>query len=334
MKYPWEIDVAVLCIFFARPMQFAKTFEKVKRARPRILLLYQDGPRDNRPDDMENISKCRKIVEDIDWDCEVHTWYQTENYGCDPSTFMAHKWAFSIVDKCIILEDDFVVADSFFLFCKKLLDKYEYDTRINRICGANTLGILENCPYDYFFSSTGVGGIWATWKRVADTWDENYTFLKDEYYIKELEKLYKGKGIKKYLNLAIDHKNTGKAHWETIVSFSQLLNSRLNIIVTRNMVDNIGIDENSTHTIADIRQMPKAMRMLYNIPVFELSEEIKHPPYVVENREFVERYARLLGNGYPWIQFYRKMESVFLKIRYGNGKSVINGIKRRFLKRN
>ena len=44
--------------------------------------------------------------------------------GCDPSTFYSHKWAFSIVDKCIILEDDLVVSQSFFPFCKELLDRY------------------------------------------------------------------------------------------------------------------------------------------------------------------------------------------------------------------
>ena len=59
----WEIDVAVLCIFFARPDQFAKSFERVRKVRPRVLLLWQDGPRDGRPDDIENIAKCRKIAE-------------------------------------------------------------------------------------------------------------------------------------------------------------------------------------------------------------------------------------------------------------------------------
>ena len=36
----WNIDVAVLCIFFARPEQFEKSFEQVKKARPRVLLLW------------------------------------------------------------------------------------------------------------------------------------------------------------------------------------------------------------------------------------------------------------------------------------------------------
>ena len=79
--------------------------------------------------------KCRKIAENIDWECEVHRNYHEKNMGCDPSTFYSHKWAFSIVDKCIVLEDDLVASESFFPFCKELLDKYENDQRIDRICG-------------------------------------------------------------------------------------------------------------------------------------------------------------------------------------------------------
>ena len=68
----WEIDVAVLCIFFARPEQFEKSFEAVRKARPKVLLLWQDGPREGREDDVENIKKCREIAENIDWECEVY----------------------------------------------------------------------------------------------------------------------------------------------------------------------------------------------------------------------------------------------------------------------
>ena len=38
----WKTDVAVLCIFFARPEQFKKSFESVRKARPKILLLISD----------------------------------------------------------------------------------------------------------------------------------------------------------------------------------------------------------------------------------------------------------------------------------------------------
>ena len=116
MKQFWEIDVNVLLIFFVRDKVFQKTFDAVKKARPRRLFLWQDGPRAGRPDDLEGIERCRKIAENIDWDCEVYTKYNEKNIGCDPSIYYAYKWAFSYVDKCIFLEDENVLFSGDFIF--------------------------------------------------------------------------------------------------------------------------------------------------------------------------------------------------------------------------
>ena len=150
MKQPAKTDIAVLLLFFNRADTFRQVFEAVKEARPSKLFLYQDGPRGER--DMAGIEACRAIVSDenIDWECEVHRMYQEKNYGCDPSEYISQKWAFSIVDKCMVLEDDDVPSQSFFPFCKEMLDKYENDERISMISGFNTaetsnwfIGVLD-----------------------------------------------------------------------------------------------------------------------------------------------------------------------------------------------
>ena len=95
-KQAFKIDVAVLLIFFCRDEQLVKVFAEVKKARPARLYLYQDGARKNRQDDIAGIEKCRAVVSDdkIDWNCEVHRFYQEENKGCDPSEYIAQKWMF------------------------------------------------------------------------------------------------------------------------------------------------------------------------------------------------------------------------------------------------
>ena len=90
---PALVDVAVLILFFNRPEPLSKVFEQVRKARPSKLFLYQDGPRNEK--DLKGIQACRTIVEQIDWECEVHRLYQEKNFGCEPSNFMSHKWAFS-----------------------------------------------------------------------------------------------------------------------------------------------------------------------------------------------------------------------------------------------
>ena len=96
MKHPYNIDVAVLILFFNRPQQLGKVFDEVRKARPSRLFLYQDGPRSER--DMTGIMACREIVDNIDWECDVQRLYQERNYGCDPSEYISQKWAFSMAD--------------------------------------------------------------------------------------------------------------------------------------------------------------------------------------------------------------------------------------------
>ena len=108
---PFLVDVPVLILFFNRPQQLSQVFEQVRNARPSKLFLYQDGPRSEH--DLPGIKACREVTDQIDWDCEVHRMYQEKTRL---ATFGIHftKWAFSMVDKCIVLEDDDVPSVSFF----------------------------------------------------------------------------------------------------------------------------------------------------------------------------------------------------------------------------
>ena len=323
----YKIDVPVLLIFFARPDTLEKVFESIREARPSTLLLWQDGPREGRPDDVENIEKCRKIVENIDWECTVYKKYNEKNYGCDPSTFYSHKWAFSLVDKCIVLEDDFYVDKSFFPYCKELLDKYENDNRINHICGFNLLGEAKDCPNDYLFSYTG-SGAWASWKRVADGWDETYSFLHDEYYINNLRKKY-GKRFDMWYNNAVRHEGTGRAFWESILGFDCILNNRYAIIPKKNLVSNIGLTYGSTHSNAEMKLLTKRQRSIFNNPTFEMTFPLKHPEYIVPDFQYMDDLDELMGNGHPVRQFYRKCVYFLKCIRYGKVTNIFASLKRK-----
>ena len=141
MKYKSDIDLAVLLIFFCREQPFQLVFEAVKQARPSRLYLYQDGPRNEK--DALGCQKCREIAQNIDWECEIHKFYQETNLGCDPSEYIAQMWMFETEDMGIVLEDDDVPSQSFFLFCKELLEKYKDDSRIQMICGMNNYDIKK-----------------------------------------------------------------------------------------------------------------------------------------------------------------------------------------------
>ena len=233
--------------------------------------------------------------------------------GCDPSTHLSHKWAFSIVDKCIILEDDLVPTQTFFTFCKEMLDKYENDTRIDRICGTNLLGEY-NIPNDYFFSSTGNSWGWASWKRVADTWETDYSFVEDEYALNCM-RLIQGNcdAHLKWEERCKEDKKKAVPYWEFIVGASSLLNHSLVIYPKVNMIHNIGLDKNSTHAPEDINDLPKEVKQYFTVPTQDLGFPLKHPKYVVEDKNFYMLIKEKYKIGF-WSRVGAKIQKVFKKI--------------------
>ena len=287
-------DVPVLLIFFKRHEPFKKVFECVKQIKPRKLYLYQDGPRDET--DMPGILRCREIAADIDWECDVNQLYQERNYGCDPSEYIAQKWMFDKEDRGIVLEDDDVVSKSFFFFCEDLLEKYKDDQRINMICGMNHLGIYDKPDADYFFTKSGAITGWASWKRVIDEWDPKYSFTEDEY-AKHCLKGMLGKYFDRVYNTWYKQKLTGKEHYEGILGSNLYLNSRLNIVPTRNMVKNIGLTPDATHSTGGLSFIPRAVRCIFFAPIYELEFPLRHPKYVSEDVGYQTKVFKIVCAG-------------------------------------
>ena len=332
MKQPYKTDIAVLILFFNRPDTFKLVFEEVKKARPSRLFLYQDGPRDER--DHAGIEICRQIVadENIDWECDIHRMYQTKNYGCDPSEYISQKWAFSIVDKCIVLEDDDVPSQSFFPFCKEMLDRYESDTRISMISGTNYDEQTPGMPCDYLFTTAFSISGWATWRRVVDQWDEHYSFLDDEYATRLLDDLIKERRYQQdFIRFCQYHRSQKKAYYETILHATIFFNSGLSIVPRVNMINNTGASGEGVHLSGSNRDLPKAYRRIFTMGRYELDFPLKHPRYIIEDVGYKKRMFKTMAWGHPLIKISRSLEELWLNLIHGNFRRITSAIANRFL---
>lgn len=322
------VDISVLLVFFTRHEQFKQVFEQVKKARPSRLFLYQDGPRENRPDDIENIKKCRAIAEDIDWECEVHRMYQEKNVGVDPSGYLADIWAFSHTDKCIVLEDDVVPSVSFFSFCKQMLDKYENDDRVMLISGFNVEEQTNDIESDYFFSTTTFTWGWASWSRVVKQWDTKYSFLDDEKKKNQIQQYIKEKKlVKNMINVFQNHLDSGKEHFETLLISNQYLNKGLTIVPKKNMINNIGVVENSAHYASDISLIAKGLRRIFTMKRYEINlDDLKEPENIEDYEPYRKNSYRIYAWGHPIVKVYRLIETTFYRIKNGEFKSAMQDI--------
>ena len=328
-KYPYKTDIAVLLLFFTRNDTFQKVFDEVRKARPSKLFLFQDGPRGER--DMAGIEACRQIASDenIDWECEVHRNYQEKNLGCMIAGHTSHKWAFSLADKCMVIEDDVVPSQSFFPFCKEMLDRYEHDERITMISGFNIDEVSPDVPYDYFYTSAFCIWGWASWRRVVDKWDSAYSFLDDEFSMRQLDALIRQRGYRKsFIKMCKDHRDSGHPQFESVFWSTMLFNSGLAIMPTKNMINNIGATDDSAH-YSQFKTMPRRIKRLFTMKRFELEFPLKHPKYVIENVEYKKRMFRVMGWDHPWIKIGRSLEELWINLRKGNFKRIISAVTNR-----
>lgn len=333
MKSPAETDVAVLLIFFTRTETLARTFAAIRKARPRRLFLYQDGPRND--EEAKKIEAAKAIVDDsqFDWECEVVRNYHTENSGAWASNYKAHRWAFSMADKCVVIEDDSTPSPSFFKFCKEMLDRYEYDQRVTMISGFNYEEVTKDVPYDYFFSTVFSIWGWASWSRVVNHCEEHYPVVDDAFNMRQLEQLVKAhKGRAEMLDKLRKHRVADVPIYETLYWSYMMLNSGLVVTPVRNMISNTAVSDESAHFQISMNTLPRRMQQLLTMPTHPLEFPLRHPKYVIENVEYQKRVNRIMGWGHPWIKIGRSMEELYRNLRHGNFSRIREAIVHRFKK--
>lgn len=349
MKAPASLDISVLMLFHARADHFGEVWKEVKKARPARLFLYQDGPRmiatDGSPitdctqsKDWKGIQECRELVSDanIDWECEVHRLYQERNFGCDPSEFISQRWAFSLTDKCIVLEDDDVPSQSFFPFCKEMLDRYENDERITMIAGFNTDEDTQSFDSSfndsYFFTRTFSIWGWASWARVVNKWDGDYNFIKNpDTFALLKQKSLQYKQRDEMITLCQQHAAQGKEFYETIFWAHMMLTDGMAIMPRVNLINNIGLD-GGTHynTLLDLQ--PKRLRQQFLMKRLEVTFPLTHPVEVKEHPEYQKRlYLRNAWNN-PWRKVQYSFEELWLNLIHGNFSNIYSSLLNRIRK--
>ena len=317
------VDVPVRINIWIIPDCQKEQFEVIKKARPSILFIQSDGGRTE--EEWKAIYQNRKLVDEgIDWECTVYRFYENENLGLYKMGHKVLDFIWKIVDRCILLEDDQIPTVSFFRFCAELLERYKDDERIECICGVNQLESWRDADSDYFFSRQG--SIWgvATWKRVAININ-NRDYLNSDY-VKHLLKQRTSKNKTIWKRIVGYSKSTyyegHVASLEFLFELDMYSQNRLQIIPKKNMISYIGANNRSEHA-DELKMLPRGIRRVFNMKIYEIEFPLNNPEYVIPDIKYEKYRNRVMGYNFPWIVFVRKMERLFLMIRYGKIDEVI-----------
>lgn len=250
MMDAFTLTTPVSLLVFSRPVTTARVFAAIREARPQRLFIVADGPRPNRPGESDLCAEVLRIVEQVDWPCQVLRNYSTINLGCRVRVSSGLDWVFSQVEEAIVLEDDCLPDPSFFRFCQEMLGRYRNEEQVMSICGSNLLGSWKADVQGYHFSQCfGIWG-WATWRRAWNFYDVDMLLWQTPESRQRIHDVLGGGALYRMRALDFDRVAAGRVDtWDYQWTFAQLMRSGLSLVPAVNLISNIGFNADATHTV-------------------------------------------------------------------------------------
>lgn len=317
----------ILFVIFNRPDTTKIVFEEIRKLKPTNLFIAADGPRKDNLYDKEGCRLAREVVSNVDWLCEIKTLYREKNMGCKYAVSSAFDWFFDNVEEGIILEDDDLPDQSFFYFCRELLERYRNNPKIMHISGNNFQHKNKQfkCADSYYFSNISHIWGWATWRRA---WKHYDVELKEWPVVKEkkiLNRVFQNNAVtfmwaktfQKYYDRKI---NSYDGQWV----FACLFHNGLCINPSVNLVSNIGFGNNATHTNSS------SNNEFANLPANKIDFPLIHPEKIEMNQiadgytlKYLFNINRYSGQKIKWfLKFnfsrpYMLFKKIYYKVFFG-----------------
>lgn len=280
-------EIPVLMTIFNRPDKTKVVIENLRQIKPKRLFVAADGPRLDRPQDIEKCHLARQAATAVDWDCDIKTKFLDDNMGLDTAVPSAIDWFFQKIEYGIIFEDDCYAHPHFFALCGELFLRYSDDQRIMQISSLSPY-VKRVHPYDYHFSRMfRCSGGWGTWRRAWKYFSSELHRYSDNealailkaYHLDYYECLRKYKRLMEYNRGCIMVNRKGSlilqhyGHWDFQWNLACSAQNGLCIVPEKNLMVNFGFDEDSTNT-------KNTNPVFENLQVQPLRFPLRHPPFV------------------------------------------------------
>ncbi|MBC7913730.1 MAG: nucleotide-diphospho-sugar transferase [Pyrinomonadaceae bacterium] len=310
----------VLIHIFNRPSLVPNLIEVVRMAKPKKLFISADGAREDKLGEKELCDESRKrILELVDWPCDVQTLFQESNLGTRYALIAGITWFFDQVEEGIILEEDCLPNESFFKFCTTLLEYHRHDPRIMHITGTNQQFGKKVGDASYYYSCFPSIWGWASWRRVWKLYDPKMSLFPELDKENMLLNVFSDPVIVEDLQIALrmtyDDQNMT---WDHQLGFAIAINNGLCIVPNVNLVSNVGVKKIGPQQLDSV---------VSNIPTVELDvNNIVHPDFYIANRA-----ADLNQITWSYEDTTTTNKTKFKYEQYNKKSSFLNKLKSKFL---
>lgn len=218
---------------------------------PRIYLCSDQG---RTTEERAIVAELRQMVETTVPDhIELVKLYADENVGVLGNLGRNMMKVLSLEDRCIFLEDDNLPSQDFFRYCDMMLDRFAKYDEVLWICGTNYLdGFPSNYSFDVAFSKHHFPCGFATWSHKflhdykIDPYDNPLSWWRFRSSFGSWSLWAQDYLANKKTNYLLKHAPK-HCSWDRQMQFTIRGQGRVGVIPRYNLIENIGVDERSTH---------------------------------------------------------------------------------------
>jgi len=251
----------------------------LREAQVPRLYVVADGPRDGIAGDISSVAATRAVLKEIDWPCQLEVLSSEQNLGIKASYERGLASVFEQEQEAIILEDDCIPNSTFFRFCNELLQRYRSDEKVLQISGMS-LNDRPPAPSNtsYHFSRYPLCWGWATWRRSWNLYDASMSAWGGELDRKWLSDFFETRQAIDYWDYLFSKNKDSLEHWDYCWMLACWKAAGFAIHPNRNLISNIGFDQQSTHT-------KDARSIFARLATTAMTFPLTHPDEITVNAE-------------------------------------------------
>jgi hypothetical protein len=239
-------EIPILIIGYNRPEFMKSLLDIVSNWQFSKLYISIDGPKS--PEDYKDVEEVQKLIMNHQISKNQNIRFIQKNLGCKDHVLDALKWFYSNEESGIVLEDDCLPDDSFYIYSKTMLNEFKGEQKILMIAGTNFKEQSKSANSPIFSVFPHVWG-WASWK---DRIEEYLKTVHEPITTNPVEAFKNTKGFGLYhsiywMLIALNMKYKKIDTWDYQLSLFAFRKKLYTIVPPVNIVENIGFNHKSTN---------------------------------------------------------------------------------------
>lgn len=240
-------DLNVLIVGYRRAENILHILNICKNSGISNIFISIDGPKANNTEGQIDSNKIQNTIDNFKstfiGNLTIH--FRASNVGCAASVMSSCDWFFKQTEYGVVLEDDCIPTEAFFLFAKSMEEKIINDAEIWLACGTQ-FAPKELINNSAIISRYALTWGWATsklkWFDIKRSIFENSQskglgndslgFVENVYWKAGARRAYQG-----FTDV-----------WDTVLVYRMQLENKYAILPPENLISNIGNDFAATHT--------------------------------------------------------------------------------------